>query len=832
MNTREPNAVVRPPIDWSAMKRLTPATPWVFVALAVALSTTAAATGQLPGDWWRIAVLGAGVATALISWRTIRLPVPFVLAMAAASARLATLSTAEQASASASLRWVPVLLDIAVGFALCTILAIAVRRRLGRMGRRDAIDVLAITIGTSLVTWLIVVNPLVSERDVPAGLAFAASAYLPISALILTFTIDLMYSGLTRNRTMQFVVAAAIANLLATLLNCLLLVETVPSGARDLSVAIYAAAFLLMCAGLTHRDAPDSLRTHMDRADVGHDSKARLTVMTAGLIAPIASIAVIAPTSSVDAALRAIGTLELVIAVVIRLSIAMQDHALAQQSLLQQVNRDDLTGLPTRTPFVERVADLLEATWRSEQHPTIIQLNLDRFKNINDSLGHFDANQVLAAVAERLRVTTASFGGTVARSGGDDFVIVDGTTTSTSEAMMRVEMIREALAPPITVADSTVFVTASLGVAVTPRNRTLTAEELMRRADIATHRAKADGRNRVAVFDDSMQAHLARRMDVEHALHGAIGRQEMRLYHQPIVDIVTGRVSGFEALMRWQRSDGKLVSPADFIPVAEETGIICELGAWALHDALRELRGWIDSGVVAPTTTMSVNVSPRQIADANFAEIVREALDRSGVSPHLLWIEMTESMMLEEPELAQGTLRQIRAMGVRLALDDFGTGFSSLSLLQKFPIQRIKIDRAFVRGIAEHSNDRSLVRTIIAMAQSMGLDLVAEGVETVQQLQSLRELGCDKAQGYLISHPVPADAMRSTMTALDELQSLSLFGPTDDTQSPVSKSAGSMSSDVEPASQMAESRASRQMQHSIGRPIGSMGSRPLGQPLL
>jgi diguanylate cyclase (GGDEF)-like protein len=814
------------------MKRPARATPWAFVALAAVLSAAVAATGHLPEPWWRVAVLGAGSTTAVIGWRAIRLPVPFVVAMAAASTRLATMSTAEEESAAASLTWISVVLDITVGFALCTILAIAVRRRLGKMGRRDAIDVLAITIGASLVAWLIVVNPLIGEHGVDTGLAFAASAYLPISALILTFTIDLMFSGLTRNRTMQFVVGAALANLVATVVNCLRLVDTVPSGAREVSVVLYVAAFLLMCAGLTHDDAPESLRSRKDHADFGHDSKARLTVMTAGLIAPIASIAVIAPTSSVDAAIRVIGTLELVIAVVIRLSIAMQDHALAQQSLMQRVNRDDLTGLPTRTPFVECVTDLLEATWRSEQHPTIIQLNLDRFKNINDSLGHFDANQVLAAVAERLRVTTASFGGTVARSGGDDFVIVDGTTTSASEAMMRVENIREALAPPITVADSTVFVTASMGVAVTPRNRTLTAEELMRRADIATHRAKADGRNRVAVFDDSMQAHLARRMDVEHALHGAIGRQEMRLYHQPIVDIVTGRVSGFEALMRWQRSDGKLVSPADFIPVAEETGIICELGAWALHDALRELRGWIDAGVVAPTTTMSVNVSPRQIADANFADVVREALDRSGVSPHLLWIEMTESMMLEEPELAQGTLRLIRSMGVRLALDDFGTGFSSLSLLQKFPIQRIKIDRAFVRGIAEHSNDRSLVRTIIAMAQSMGLDLVAEGVETVQQLQSLRELGCDKAQGYLISHPVPADAMRSTMSALDELQSLSLFGPSDAMPAPALKSSGPMESDAEPVSQMAEHRAARHIQNSIGRPIGSMGSRPLGQPLL
>ena len=230
-----------------------------------------------------------------------------------------------------------------------------------------------------------------------------------------------------------------------------------------------------------------------------------------------------------------------------------------------------------------------------------------------------------------------------------------------TEAMMRVDAVRKALSEPILIGDNSIFVRASIGVAVTPRSRTLSAEELMRRADIATHQAKADGRDRVAVFDDSMQSHLAYRMDVEHALHGAIGRQELCLYHQPIVDTANGGVCGFEALVRWKRSDGTLVPPDDFIPIAEETGVISEIGTWALHEALRELRGWIDAGVVPPTTTISVNASARQIADPEFADIVQEALDQTGVSPHLLWIEMTETMMLDEPDLARTTLRRFRS---------------------------------------------------------------------------------------------------------------------------------------------------------------------------
>jgi diguanylate cyclase (GGDEF)-like protein len=548
-----------------------------------------------------------------------------------------------------------------------------------------------------------------------------------------------------------------------------------------------------------------------------------LALTGACLIVPGVLVASLAPFDEVDVLIRVAALLALVCAVVGRLFSAIRNHEAAHDALVKRLHLDDLTRLPTRARFILRVDEVLEETWRSEFQPTIIQLNLDRFKNINDSLGHYEANQVLVVVAERLAAAAASFGGDVARSGGDDFVVVDATTTSAEESMSRVETVRAALAAPVEVGESAVFVTASIGVAVAPRHRTLSAEELMRRADIATHRAKAAGRNSVAVFDDSMQSHLAHRMDVEHALHGAIGRQEMRLYYQPIVDITTGVVSGFESLIRWQR-DGKIVAPLEFIPIAEDTGIICELGAWALREALAELHGWVDDGVVAANATISVNVSPKQIADPGFADVVRAALDESGVDPSLLWLEMTESMMLEEPELAEVTLRQIREMGVRLALDDFGTGYSSLSLLQQFPIQRIKIDRAFVSGIAEQGNDRSLVRTIIAMANSMGLDLVAEGVETVQQLQVLRELNCDKAQGFLISHPVPAEAMRSTMVALDELASLSLFG-----------ARGSLFSDTgrgtEPRHTPAIIRTTRTPSESTSFAGARATSRPLGQPV-
>jgi diguanylate cyclase (GGDEF)-like protein len=460
----------------------------------------------------------------------------------------------------------------------------------------------------------------------------------------------------------------------------------------------------------------------------------------------------------------------------LRLLNAIRVSNRAEHELFTRSQIDELTGLPNRVQLISAIGEILDDTWRTESRPSLMQVNLDRFKNINDSLGHELANEVLCELGARLRGLARDIGAHIARPSGDEFVILDRDAGSPAHAFARAESIHAALSEPFVVDGVSVFVTSSIGLAVVPKNRTITPEEFLRRADIATHRAKANGRNCIALFDESMQTSVTQRMDMENALYGAVERRELRLYHQPIVEIETGRISGFEALIRWRRDDGTLIPPADFVPIAEDTGLINTIGAWALLEALTELRRWINEGVVEDTTTISVNVSPRQIADPHFADIVQEALTRSGVPPHLLWLEVTESMMLSEPEIARSTLRRVRAMGVRLALDDFGTGYSSLSLLQQFPLQRIKIDRAFIQGVADRANDRSLVRTIVAMGSSMGLDVVAEGVESIHQLRVLRDIGCDKAQGYLISHPIPADAMRSTMVALSDLGSLGFFG--------------------------------------------------------
>jgi EAL domain-containing protein (putative c-di-GMP-specific phosphodiesterase class I) len=313
------------------------------------------------------------------------------------------------------------------------------------------------------------------------------------------------------------------------------------------------------------------------------------------------------------------------------------------------------------------------------------------------------------------------------------------------------------------------FVTASIGVAYSPKGVDLSADDLMRHADTAMYRAKAAGRNCIALFDDSMLEKVTKRLDVETALYRALERNELHLVHQPIIDIDLGIVVGFEALMRWNRGDGDIVPPTEFIPIAEETGTIVPLGSWALNDALKQLRHWIDAEIVSPSTTMSVNVSPRQLHDPQFVSIVSDALTTSGVPAEQLWLEVTESVMITEATQALSALRRLNSLGVRIAIDDFGTGYSSLSLLQKFPIQCVKIDRAFVQDITTDEGTRNLVRTIIAMADSLGADIVAEGIENKDQLSALASLRCHKAQGYFISRPIAVEDVPSVVHQLQDI---------------------------------------------------------------
>ena len=626
-------------------------------------------------------------------------------------------------------------------------------------------DSVIVALGSWIITWAILVQPIVNNASAAAWSTILYGLYQPSAAVTLFLVLAILLNNSQRPTAMWLVAIGLTCNLLGDLLYALMDAGHLGVGAERIALPLYIAAYFSAGAAFLHPSI--STISHSSTAP-SQQITGRLIVTIAALVLPVVVLAGTAPNDSTDKIVRSMSALILATVVTVRVVLAVRANNQAQAELRHGAQTDPLTGLPNRTLLLQRINELLGNSWSQDQHPTLFFVDLDRFKNINDSLGHAAGDEVLVTVARRL-INAVPEGAVVARLSGDEYVVLDTTAQSPGAALALAERMLAVFREPLALSQGDVFVTASIGVASINATSSTSPEDLVRHADTAMYRAKDAGRNCLAVYDESMHERVAHRLAVETALYRALDRRELRLFHQPILDLQSGDVVGFEALMRWQQSNGTIVSPAEFIPIAEDTGTIVPIGSWALLEALSQLRRWIDDGVCSPSATMSVNVSPRQLSDANFPAIVSEALTRSGVSPQLLWLEVTESVMISEPELALATLRRLRSLGVRVALDDFGTGYSSLSLLQKFPLQRIKIDRAFVHGVADNPNDRSLVRTIIAMGRSLGLDIVAEGVESVHQLQVLSDLGCTKAQGYLISHPVPADAMRSTVAALERL---------------------------------------------------------------
>jgi EAL domain-containing protein (putative c-di-GMP-specific phosphodiesterase class I) len=342
---------------------------------------------------------------------------------------------------------------------------------------------------------------------------------------------------------------------------------------------------------------------------------------------------------------------------------------------------------------------------------------------------------------------------------GDEFVVLAPAVGTEADALDLAERMLVCLREPIALAEGDMFVTASVGVVVAEPGVEVSAEELLRNADTAMYRAKDAGRNCLALFDPSMHERIANRLETETALRRALERNELRLHHQPIIDLHTGALSGFEALVRWQRPGLGMVSPAEFVPIAEDTGLIVPIGSWVIIEALTQLAEWTRTGVCSPDATISVNVSPRQLYDDHLVAVLAEALRRTGLAPERVWLEVTESIMITDPVRALEVLERLHDLGVRLSIDDFGTGYASLSVLKRYPIDRIKIDRSFVSDLDSDSGDRNLVRLIIDMAHGLGHDVVAEGVETRPQLAILQALGCDRGQGYFFSAPMAADSV-------------------------------------------------------------------------
>jgi diguanylate cyclase (GGDEF)-like protein/PAS domain S-box-containing protein len=433
-----------------------------------------------------------------------------------------------------------------------------------------------------------------------------------------------------------------------------------------------------------------------------------------------------------------------------------------EQRLEYQATHDPLTGLPNRTLFLDRLELALARRRRSNKPVAVLFCDVDHFKVVNDSLGHGAGDRLLVALAERLRDALRP-GDTVARFGGDEFVILCDELVSEHDAVAIAERANHAVHEPLTVESTEVFAAMSIGIAFA--NADTEPEVMIRDADAAMYLAKERGRARYEIYDERMRSTLVERLDIETALRRALHRHELRVVYQPTIDLESGLIVGVEALLRWEHPEKGPLVPSEFIDVAEETGLIVPIGMWVVEQACRQAQRWRAARPDGDPIFVSANLSGRQLDTGALVDNVADILERTGLEPGLLGLEITESVVMRDPEMSTILLRALKDLGVRLAVDDFGTGYSSLAYLRRFPVELLKVDRAFVDGLDAQTGDaedRAIVAAVVSLAHTLGMKAIAEGVETQEQLRELRALGCDMAQGFLIAKPL-------TPHALDEM---------------------------------------------------------------
>ncbi len=440
----------------------------------------------------------------------------------------------------------------------------------------------------------------------------------------------------------------------------------------------------------------------------------------------------------------------LTVVTVIDLRARQQD----QQRIRELVDFDALTGLPNRRLLTDRLRQALAVADRDEGSMVLMFVDLDHFKRVNDSLGHSVGDELLCSVAQRYQSILRQ-ADTLARLGGDEFIVVLPGMT----AMSALDLVRRMLgvaAQPVFVAGHALTVTASIGICVYPQDGA-DVESLLKNADTAMYKAKEQGRNGFQYYAAEMNKATLERLLMESNLRRAVTERQFVLYYQPLIELGSGRIIGVEALIRWQHPEFGIILPDSFIPVAEDTGLINPIGDWVLGEACRQARRWIDAGV--GPVRIAVNVSPVQFRQAGFVHMVAGALATSGLAAPWLELELTERTVMHDVEITLGTLSALSRMGIHLSLDDFGTGYSSLAYLKRFPVDKLKIDRSFICELAHDADDQAIASTIVSMGRNLRLQVLAEGIETAQQLALLRQMGCAQGQGYYFSRPVAADQL-------------------------------------------------------------------------
>ncbi|MFN0028695.1 MAG: putative bifunctional diguanylate cyclase/phosphodiesterase [Acidimicrobiales bacterium] len=646
------------------------------------------------------------------------------------------------------------------GYGLVAACFIGMMRARNANGRRDLdalLDSAVVGLGLMTLAWSYLMTPALFAEDVTLKVRLSLVVYPPISMFITALGMRVAAGNGSRVVVAQRLILVTALGLLTG--DVLTTVGDARIAAVPLSIAEvpYILAFLAFGSMSLH----PSMRELTEPAGVRGDPPMRARLVLTGVALALPALVALAGGGKAGGELVVLAgmVLAMTAASVLRVLRALRAQAESQARLRYEATHDILTGLPNRSMAMSLLSERMSDEHRASL--TVVFLDLDRFKLVNDSGGHALGDQLLVGVAARLRSASPA-GALIARIGGDEFLLVFEGLGSQAQAVERTETVRAAFQQPFSLGGNEVFSSASCGLVYLDERspHSFEPDGLIRDADTAMYRAKAAGRDGIAVFDSRMRDETSERVRLEQDLRRALERSELEVHFQSIVSLRTHVIEGFEALVRWQHHSRGLISPTVFIPIAEESDLIIEIGDWVLREAVGQLARW---RLLAPEHAglyVAVNFSSRQLRMPSVTQVVASALRDSDLAPDGLCIEITESLLMQDTDAVAETLRDLRRLGVKLSIDDFGTGYSSLSYLHRFPLDQVKIDRSFVEDLESKDGvGAKLVAAIIAMSGAMGMRTVAEGVETARQGRRLLEMGADRAQGYYFSRPLPASAV-------------------------------------------------------------------------